>query len=392
MVSLEKIVHLAKGCNLESLGPEINPHKDKLNVLGAGTKYDICTSSWRPDMPGVCHSFNQDGRCISLFKTLFTNHCTHQCNYCQNAANSKSHSQVFSYTPEELARLTLSLYKLNYVEGLFLSSGAGKDEDLIMDRIIETARLLRIKFGFSGYIHLKILPGASFSHVRETMELADRVSINLEATSASYLEEMCPTKDFSSDILQRQKFVRDLMMTVKLPAGQTTQLVIGASNESDAEIFQRMLYEYTELKMKRTYYSAFSPQQGTPFEFKEAQPLWREHRLYQTDWLYRIYRFSPNEIKLAFNENGYLGNFDPKMVIAKKRIDLPLDPNNSSYKELLHVPGIGPKSARRIVAFRKMKQITRREQLSSLGVRITKAEPFLKINGWKNTTLDRWSS
>ncbi|MCJ7443580.1 MAG: radical SAM protein [Methanotrichaceae archaeon] len=392
MVSLEKIVHLAQGCNLESLGPEFNPHKDKLNVLGAGTKYDVCTSSWRPDMPGVCHSFNQDGRCISLFKTLFTNYCTHQCNYCQNAANSINRSQVFSYTPEELAQLTLSLYRLNYVEGLFLSSGAGKDEDLIMDKIIETARLLRLKYGFSGYIHLKILPGASFSHVRETMELADRVSINLEATSASHLEAMCPTKDFSCDILQRQKFIRDLMTTVPLPAGQTTQLVIGASNASDAEIFQRMLYEYIELKMKRTYYSAFSPQQGTPFEFKEAQPLWREHRLYQTDWLYRIYRFSPNEIKLAFDENGYLGNFDPKMIIAKKRIDLPLDPNNSSYKELLHVPGIGPKSARRILAFRKMKQITRREQLSRLGVRITKAEPFLKINGWKNTTLDRWSS
>ncbi len=395
MVSLDKIAHLALESRFDSLGPEVSIDPEKLGSLGAGTRHDVCSSTFSsrsPALPGVCHSFTHDGRCVSLFKTLYTNYCTHQCNYCINAAGCGQKTRIFSYTPEELAAITLSLYRSNYIEGLFLSSGSGRNEDLIMEKMVDTARLLRQNYGFNGYIHLKILPGASASHIQEAMELADRVSINLEAASASRMNEISSTKNYESDILQRQRYIRDLMEEVNLPAGQTTQLVVGAANESDEEIFRRVLYEYKEVGVRRAYYSAFNPQKGTAFESREPQPQWREHRLYQMDWLYRIYRFKPNEISHAFDENGFLMNADPKMAIARELLEAPLDPNFAAYHELIKVPGIGPKSAQRIVALRngQGKAITRKDELAALGVRIKRAAPFLKINGWRDTTLERW--
>lgn len=393
MVSLDKIAHLALESRFDSLGPEINVDPEKLGSLGAGTRHDICTSTFSsrsPALPGVCHSFTHDGRCVSLFKTLYTNHCTHQCNYCNNASNCSKRSKIFSYTPEELAAITLALYRSNYIEGLFLSSGSGRDEDKIMERVVETARLLRCKYGFQGYIHLKVLPGSSLAHIKEAMELADRVSVNLEAASPSRMNEMSATKDYDNDIIQRQRYIRDLMEKVNLPAGQTTQLVVGASGESDEEIFKRVLYEYKEIGVRRTYYSAFSPQKGTAFASREPQPLWREHRLYQADWLYRVYRFQPGEIDHAFDENGFLPNADPKLVIARELLDSPVDPNTAPYRELIRVPGIGPKSAHRILALRKRQPIMSKEELASLGVRIRRAGPFLKINGWRDSTLETW--
>lgn len=399
MVSLEKISHLALGSSFDSLGPNIvntyrNIDNDKLNALGSGTRYDICTASSTPgsaSVAGICHSFTHDGRCISLFKTLYTNSCYHQCNYCFNAANCADRPKLFSYTPEELAGLTISLYRSNYIEGLFLSSGAGRNEDLIMEKLIETARLLREKYGFAGYIHLKVLPGASLSHIKEAMELSDRLSINIEAPSASHMREISPTKDYENDILQRQRYIRDLSDEIGLQAGQTTQLVVGSSGENDEEIFRRVLYEYNELDIRRAYFSAFSPQKGTAFEKYEPQPKWREHRLYQVDWLYRVYHFKAKEIEYAFDANGFLSNSDPKMAIAKELVDSPVDPNVAPYNELLRVPGIGPESARRIVALRRQKRISKKEELAHLGVRIKRAAPFLKINGWRDTTLEMWS-
>jgi len=405
MTSLEKIARLALGSSFDSLGPQvasIDPNRypspsidsDKLNVLGAGTRYDICTASCTPrgsSVAGICHSFTHDGRCISLFKTLYTNHCSHQCNYCINAASCTDRPQIFSYTPEELASLTLSLYRSNFIEGLFLSSGAGKDVDLIMEKLIETARLLRFKHGFPGYIHLKVLPGASLSHIKEAMELSDRLSINIEAPSASHMSEICPTKDYENDILQRQRYIRDLSDNIGLQAGQTTQLVVGSSGENDEEIFRRVLYEYNELNVRRAYFSAFSPQKCTPFEKNKPQQKWREHRLYQVDWLYRIYHFDSREIKYAFDEFGFLSNSDPKMAIAKELMDAPVDPNVAQYSDLLHVPGIGPASAQRIIDLRRQKRISGKEELANLGVRIKRAAPFLKINGWRDSTLEMWS-
>lgn len=411
MTALEKIARLALGSSFDSLGPKacssghnnalginhgINSNIDsnKLNILGSGTRYDICTASCTPSsasVAGICHSFTHDGRCISLFKTLYTNSCSHQCNYCINAISCADRQKIFSYTPDELANLTISLYRSNYIEGLFLSSGAGKDEDLIMEKLIETARLLRFKHGFAGYIHLKVLPGASISHIKEAMELSDRLSINIEAPSASHMKEISPTKDYENDIIQRQRYIRSLSDEIGLQAGQTTQLVVGSSGENDKEIFQRVLYEYNELDVRRAYFSAFSPQKGTAFEKNEPQPKWREHRLYQVDWLHRIYHFKAKEIEYAFDDNGFLSNADPKMAIAVNLMDSPVDPNVAPYNELLRVPGIGPESARRIMALRRQNRIYKKEELANLGVRIKRAAPFLKINGWRDTTLEMWS-
>jgi predicted DNA-binding helix-hairpin-helix protein len=261
-----------------------------------------------------------------------------------------------------------------------------------MERMVETARILRVRHNFKGYIHLKILPGASLEHIREAMELSDRVSINLEATSQSHMSEMSPTKDFQNDIIQRQGYIRDLMRKVSLPAGQTTQLVVGGAGESDQEIFDRILYEYRELGIKRAYYSAFSPIKGTPFEARKKEPLWREHRLYQMDWLYRIYHFSPDEIGMAFDDQGFLSDSDPKVAIAREVLRTAVDPSCATYAELIRVPGIGPASAHKIMALRKKCQISSRNDLACLGVRIKRADPFLKINGWKGSTLDQWLS
>jgi putative DNA modification/repair radical SAM protein len=406
MVTLEKIAHLAEECKFDSMGPAQSPavvdvDAKKLRTLGEGTRHDVCASTFSPretPLPGICHAFTKDGRCVSLFKTLYTNHCTHQCSYCTNAANCSNKSKAFSYTPEELARITLSLYRSNYIEGLFLSSGAGRDEDHVTERMVETVRLLRQKHAFSGYIHLKVLPGSARAHIQEAIELADRVSINLEAASASHMSEICASKSYENDILQRQRYIRDMLSDSAknsktfLPAGQTTQLVVGAAGESDEEIFRRVLYEYKEIGVKRAYYSAFSPQRGTSFENRKAQPLWREHRLYQMDWLYRIYHFKPGEICHAFNENGFLNNADPKMAIAREFMDKPLDPNTAAFRELLRVPGIGPRSAQRIVAFRKRQPIVAKAELAAMGVRIKKAAPFLRINGWRDTTLEMWQA
>jgi len=395
MVTLEKIAHLAQESRFDSLGPAFSVDPEKLGALGEGTRHDVCASTFSPRssaLPGICHAFSHDGRCVSLFKTLYTNYCSHQCNYCTNAINCSCNNKAFSYTPEELVGITLSLYKSNYIEGLFLSSGSGRNEDYIMEKIIEVARILRQKHSFEGYIHLKVLPGADRSHIQEAMELADRVSINLEAASASRMNEISATKDYESDILQRQRYIRDLISKENLPAGQTTQLVVGASEESDEEIFKRVLYEYQEIGVRRAYYSAFSPQKGTHFAAREPQPLWREHRLYQMDWLYRVYRFHPQEIRHAFDENGFLQNHDPKMAIARELVDSPVDPNSASYQELLRVPGIGPRSAQRIVALRRRRPVAGKAELASLGVRIKRAAPFLKINGWRDATLEMWST
>ena len=395
MVTLDKIAHLAEDCRFDSLGPAASVSPEKLRLLGEGTRHDVCASTYSPretPLPGICHSFSQDGRCVSLFKTLYTNHCSHQCNYCTNATNCSHKAKTFSYTPEELASITLSLYRSNYIEGLFLSSGAGRNEDDIMEKMVETARRLRQKHGFKGYIHLKILPGASQAHIQEAMELADRVSINLEASTATHMSEMCATKNYENDILQRQRYIRDMSTTVNLPAGQTTQLVVGADGESDEEIFKRIIYEYKEIGLKRAYYSAFCPQEGTRFEHKEAQPQWREHRLYQMDWLYRVYHFQPYEIRQAFDENGFLQNNDPKMAIAREFMDSPVDPNVATSRELLRVPGIGPRSAQRIVALRQRQTILAKSDLVAAGVRIKRAAPFLKINGWRDSTLEMWSA
>jgi putative DNA modification/repair radical SAM protein len=404
VTTLEKMAHLAALCSFDSLGPHSGRRIDpaKVEALGRGTKHDICSSTSTKRRVegtdglgdvlrgGLCHSFSGGGRCVSLFKTLYTNACPHDCRYCSNASCSKGSSVTFSYSPEELARITVGLYRRNRIEGLFLSSGIGEGENETMEEMIETVRLLRRDHRFRGYVHLKILPGASKEHVREAMELSDRVSVNLEAPSKSRLSELCPSKDYERDILARQRYVRDLSRTVDLPAGQTTQMVVGAAGESDREIFDRLLFEYEEMNLRRVYFSAFRPVAGTAFADRNKEESWREHRLYQVDWLHRVYKLNKKEILAAFDDDGFLGNRDPKVAIAKSSFDVPIDPNSATFNELIRVPGIGPKSARRIAIHRKERKIERMRDLAALGVVTRRAGPFLKIDGKCETTLDRW--
>jgi len=406
MVTLDKITHLAAGSSFDTLGrnsfhePDIDLGKAKR--LGYGIKRDVCSSTYegasgnrrdqKDEVTRACvyHAWGHNGRRVSLFKTLFTNSCYHECNYCINASNCTKSSKILAYTPEELARITMKLYREKYIEGLFLSSGAGRNEEIIMEKMIESAKLLREKYSFKGYIHLKILPGTSLDHIKQAVEPADRVSINIETTSPMYMNELSPTKDYRNDIISRQQQIKNILDRRPLPGGQTTQLVVGGSNESDREIFDSMLYEYKKLDMRRVYYSSFHPIDGTAYEKREAQPLWREHRLYQMDWLYRIYNLDAKEIGHAFEDSGYLPNTDPKTTIAREIMDGPMDPNQASYRELIRVPGIGPKSASRIVMMRKREKIIKREQLRSLGAVVKRARPFIKLNGWCDSTLDRW--
>ncbi|HOP08731.1 MAG TPA: putative DNA modification/repair radical SAM protein [Candidatus Methanofastidiosa archaeon] len=404
MVTLDKMLSLAKGSRFDSTGPEKNsaPDLEKIYALGDATKHDICVSSASSrkvtgldrigDVAkgGICHSFSHDGRCVSMFKTLFTNECKHQCAYCSNSTTCKKHHAKFSYEPHELANLFMKLYLGNYVEGLFLSSGIGDDEHRTMEQMIESTRILRERHKFAGYVHLKILPGADKEHIAQAVELADRVSVNIEVPDAGYMDVLSPTKDYDLDILRRQRYIKGLEKRRGLPAGQTTQFVIGGASESDREVFDSVLKEYDDMKLKRVYYSSFLPVEGTALEENAAQPTWREHRLYQIDWLYRVYKLEDREISLAFNENDNLPNTDPKVTIARETMDSPIDPNLASYGELLRVPGIGPISARRIISTRRSGRIRTRKELHYLGVRTKRAAPFIKLGGWQDSLLERW--
>ncbi len=407
MVTLDKIVRLANEGQFDSSGPKIydlnNINMQKVKTLGEGTKHDICASTASKRQvadvsgrigdvvkAGVCHAFTPDGRCVGMFKTLFTNACQHECKYCPNATLSHR-PKIQKYTPEELAKLTLMLYRGNYVEGLFLSSGIAGNEDQTMEDMIESVRLLREKYSFQGYIHMKILPGASYEHIKQASELVDRVSINIETPSKSYMSELSSTKDYDNDILQRQKYIRHNIGKGRFPAGQTTQFIVGAAQETDKEIFKSMLNEYEEMEVKRSYFSAFNSVKGTELENTPSQPQWRENKLYQVDWLHRIYKFQNKEIEHAFDEDGFLFNKDPKLSIALNIIDSAIDPNEATQEQLLRIPGIGPKSAYGILKLRKRERIWKNEQLARIGVVTKRARYFLKLNGWEYSSLEDWS-
>lgn len=354
----------------------------KVEMLSRSTIYDRCCYK-RNDGGSMIYSASLRNGCrIRLFRTLFTNECYHQCGYCPNAGRV---SNGCSYTPEELSDLVSKLRIYGRIDGLFLSSGAGKDEDSTMEGMVETVRILRERHGFSGYIHLKILPGTSRHLIEQAVELADRVSINIEAPSGDVMQELSPTKDYESDILDRQRCIRDIL-TRGSRGSQTTQLVVGAAGETDLEIFERVVREYREMGVSRVYYSAFVPLKGTVFENKKPQLRWRESRLYQLDWLYRVYGLSPDELKNAFDDDGFLINQDPKVTLARESLEGPLDVNEADLQSLIRVPGIGLESARRIISYRRKKRIKSFSDLHKLGIR-RKAMPYLKINGWVQKSL-----
>ena len=401
---------------------------DKLRILSAAARYDVsCASSGSSrNSPagslgnvvpgGICHSWAADGRCISLLKVLFTNFCVYDCAYCMNRRSNDIERAAFS--PSELADLTISFYKRNYIEGLFLSSGIIKNPDYTMELLIRCVKLLRENHGFAGYIHLKAIPGADPDLIFQAGNLADRLSVNLELPSQQSLNLLAPDKSKASIFGPMQR-IRDWSLEynppagrqrlvsysginaltsaparhqpatrpVFVPGGQSTQLIIGASPEDDRQILTLSESLYKKMQLKRVYYSAYvSYNHDSRLPDTQPPPLLREHRLYQADWLLRFYRFSVDELF----ENGppLLDNdFDPKIMWALRHPEFfPIDVNRADFESLLRVPGLGMISARRIVQARRVGRLNI-EDLAKLGVVMKRARYFLTAPGSDNGTL-----
>lgn len=364
---------------------------EKLMILGEAAKYDVCASTSTPTTKkftnsslgigsttpcGVCHSFTPDGRCISLLKVLLTNVCQKDCRYCPN--RSARDIERTSFTPEELAKVFMEFYIRNYVEGLFLSSGVKCNTSTTMDDLIKTIELLRFKYKFNGYIHLKILPGSSEPQIEAACKLANRVSLNCETPNDKYMKNLSQTKDFNKDILAPISSIKKF--TYKYNVSQSTQFIVGAAGETDYDIISRVTDLYRSYGVKRSYFSAFSPVKDTPLELVAQTPLKRENRLYQSDFLLRLYGFKIEQLPF---ENGLLpDSIDPKLAFALKNLHLyPVEINKASRSDLLKVPGIGPLSAKRIIKLRKEFTITSPDMLKNLGVVLKRSIPFLSFKG-----------
>ena len=370
---------------------------EKVRNLSDAGRFDLCssctTSEYRKKYPedaltqaalkGIYHAHITDSKTVPIFKTLMTNACTHDCNYCQNSSNCTKKQNKSIYQPKELAAVFNHMHKRNHVVGLFLSSGIVKDADFTTEKMIETVKIVRNKYLFRGYIHFKALPGVSYSLLKEAKEYANRISINLESTSRQRINELTSIKDYKSDILRRQAWIKRLQPA----AGQTTQIVIGGAGETDLEVMKMMKWEYENMKIQRMYYSSFTPINHTPFEHKPPAPSWRSSRLYNIDWLYRIYNYKFKELKELLKDE-MLPNQDPKITHANLFLDKPVEIEHADYDELIRVPGIGPKSARNIITHcSKRKKELRRSDLQKAGAILKRADPFIKVNGWTQTKL-----
>jgi len=333
-------------------------------------------------LPGGIHvSRVGGGRTVKLLKVLQTNVCEFDCFYCEHRASRDVPRTYVS--PDELAKTFMQLHRARLVEGLFLSSGITRKVDTMQERIVQTAEILRRRYRFRGYIHLKIMPGSSPAAVERTVQLADRVSLNLEAPTPKHLSRLSSKKEFFDGILTRMVWINRL--TEEQPglarAGQITQFVVGAAGESDLDLLQTTDRLYREIRLRRAYFSAFSPIPDTPLDHVPPAPLLRQHRLYQADWLLRFYGFSVDE--LAFDEQGLLPlAADPKLTWALRHPErFPLELSTAPPELLLRVPGIGPLSAKRIVEVRRTTAITDLAQLTRLGVVAKRAAPFLFLGG-----------
>jgi putative DNA modification/repair radical SAM protein len=368
---------------------------EKLTILTDGAKYDAaCTSSGveRPGKTvaaGCCHAFSADGRCITLLKVLMTNYCIYDCKYCVNRSSNDCRRAAF--TPEELAELTIQFYRRNYIEGLFLSSGVIKSPDYTMEQMIRALHLLRYRHNFWGYIHAKIIPGASPELVRRIGLLADRISINVELPSEQSLRRLAPNKKREAIFSPMKQICQESQQALVVrkkeaqfaPAGQATQMIIGASPETDYQIIRLASAMYETYGLKRVFYSAYIPvvEDSLLPALDAKPPLLREHRLYQADWLMRQYGFQAEEILSADapNFNPYL---DPKCNWAIHNMqEFPMDVNTAELKTLLRVPGIGPTSARRIMTARRYGKLGLAE-LKRIGVVLKRARYFIRASDW----------
>jgi putative DNA modification/repair radical SAM protein len=387
---------------------------EKISVLSGAAKYDAsCATSGSSgffnsgnnrkkaklgvSLPaGVCHSWTQDGRCVSLLKVLYSNSCKYDCAYCVN--RSSADIKRTSFTVQELVDLTCEFYKRNYIEGLFLSSGIFADPDIVMEKLIDTAKALRTQAGFGGYIHMKIIPGTGEKMIRQAGLWVDRLSVNIELPTSDSLHCLAPEKsgqeilgamnNFSElkceiDESNKPKYMIQgkTRTTFFAPSGQSTQLIVGATHEDDRQIINLTSSLYRKFSLKRVYYSAFIHPNNTDPRLPEiiSPPLVREHRLYQADWLLRFYHFNANEI-LSETEPFLDAHLDPKTVWALRNLDFfPVEINRADYETLLRIPGIGAKTARRVIETRRSRSISL-DTLRRMGAALKRARYFITAN------------
>ena len=363
---------------------------EKVEILGRSAQYDLCGEACGTDAARkkddlghwIYPAVLPDGKRVSILKILQSNACQKDCSYCANRA-SRDFRRI-SFRPEELARAFDQMHRKGLVKGLFLSSGICGDAGRTMDQMIATVELVRKRYAFPGYVHLKILPGASFAHVERAVQLATRVSVNLEAPNAERLARIAPRKDFSANLLQPMHWAKGLIEASGnrlVPAGQTTQFVVGAAGESDHEILMTTAQLYKEIGLARAYFSAFQPVADTPLEGRSPTPPLREHRLYQSDWLLRRYDFTFED--LIFDEAGNLPReADPKMMWARAHPEpFPIEINRASREELLRVPGLGPRSVARILRLRRRGTFRTLTDLKKIGAVVSRAAPFILLDG-----------
>ncbi len=371
---------------------------DRLKILTESAKYDVSCSSSGSNRKntcngvgnaaygGICHSFTPDGRCISLLKILMSNKCIYDCLYCVNRRSNDIPRATA--TPDEICELTMSFYKRNYIEGLFLSSSVEYSPDKTMELLLETVIKLRKVYGFNGYIHLKGIPNADRMMILRAGNYVDRMSFNIELPSEKSLKLLAPQKSKDS-IIKPMKMLSDDAYNYKanskykhsfLPAGQTTQMIVGASPETDGHILKLTESLYRQFKLKRVYYSSYVPVNfKTPYLPVENTRLLREHRLYQADWLLRFYGFNSDEI---VDDNGFLEEkYDPKCAWALKHLELfPVEINTAPIEMLVRIPGVGIKSAYRIAAARKYTNLSF-DDLKRMKIVLKRAKHFVTCNG-----------
>lgn len=376
--------------------------QSKLSILSSAAKYDVsCSSSGsnrknkkdgigNASVNGICHTFTPDGRCVSLLKILMTNSCIYDCSYCINRISTDIPRATLK--PDEICDLTINFYKRNYIEGLFLSSAIIKDANFTMGKLYETVYKLRNVHNFNGYIHLKAIPGADQELINKTGLLVDRMSVNIELPSSDSLKLLAPDKDktkiitpmrnISQGIIQNKSERKNFKKAPKfVPGGQSTQLIVGASVDTDLKILNLTQNLYDKLKLKRVYYSAFVPVTSDKrLPDLKNPPTLREHRLYQADWLLRFYGFKADELLNETNPNFDI-NLDPKSDWALKNIHLfPVEINRAPKEMLLRVPGLGARSIQRILAIRRVGNINF-EDLRKIGVVLKRAQYFITCNG-----------
>ena len=374
--------------------------REKLQILADAAKYDVSCSSSGSNRKnkdkgvgntgnGICHSYTEDGRCVSLLKILFSNVCIFDCSYC--VSRRSNDVQRAAFTVQEVVDLTMNFYRRNYIEGLFLSSGIFKSADHTMERMLQVVKKLRLEENFNGYIHLKTIPGASQEIITEAGLYVDRMSINLEMPTEAGLQKFAPEKTHA-EVQKDLGIVRDRLIQLKderkliksvpkfVPAGQTTQMVVGAHSETDQDIILMADQHYKEFKLKRVYFSGYipiNPEEKALPAIGSAPPLLRENRLYQSDWLMRFYGFAADEIVDEQHPNLEL-DIDPKLSWALRHPEaFPVDINRADYKMILRVPGIGVRSAQKIVQARRFGQI-HIDQLKRMGVAYNRAQHFIR--------------